>query len=215
MDARAVELINLELDGRLDAAGRAELDTLLASDVAVRARHEQLRLVARALASAPAPDLPADFRESVLRHARLPQRSTRPMRRYWRGGLALAASVVAAMVVLNVVQQPVPTGQLVGALAPAPPSVTPDALPNGLSLAFEIPDGPVDIVIDFAGTAAGDGALEATTNRGIRPRIEGRRIVVPGVAAGRTTVVVTGDVGGFAALVIRGGVVTPVTVRSP
>ena len=103
----------------------------------------------------------------------------------------------------------------VGAMVAAPPTVVADPLPHGLSLEFDIPDGPADIVIDFVGTAAGDGKLAATTDSGIRLRVEGRRIVVPGVAAGRTTVVVTGDVGGFAALVIQGGVVTPVTVRSP
>ncbi|MGH8481965.1 MAG: anti-sigma factor family protein [Nevskiaceae bacterium] len=214
MDARGVELINLELDGRLDAAGRTELDAVLANDPAARARREQLRAVARALADAPVPSLPLDFADSVLRQ--LPQRSNRVrIRRYWRTGLALAASIVAAMVVLNVVQQPVPRGQVAGALAPDTPTVTVDALPAGLALHFDLPDGPADIVIDVVGTAAGNGNLAATTDIGIRPRVEGRRIVVPGVAAGRTTVVVTGDVAGFAALVVRGGAVTAVTVRSP
>ena len=215
MDARVVELINLELDGRLDAAGRAELETALAHDPAARARREQLRAVARALADAPVPSLPLDFRDSVLR--RLPHRSNRRpgLRRAWRAGLALAASAVAAVIVLNVVRQPMPAGQLVGALAPEAPSVTTDALPGGLALHFDLPQGPADIVIDVVHTAGGDGALAATTDAGIRPRIEGRRIVVPGAAAGRTTVVVTGDVGGFAALVVRGGSVTAVTVRSP
>lgn len=215
MDSRAVELINLELDGRLDDAGRAELDALLASDSAVRARREQLRLVARALASTPAPELPLDFRDGVLRRAQLPQRSNRT-RRYWRGGLALAASVLVAVVVLGVVQlQPVPPGQLTGAMAPSEPTVVATRGPQGLELTFYVPAGPADIVIDVVGVAGGDGALAATTLNGTRPQIDGRRIVLPGVRAGQVTVILTGDVGGFTALLVRGNTVTPVTLRSP
>ena len=196
MDARAVELINLDLDGRLDAAGRAELDTLLANDSAVRARHQQLRLVARALASAAAPDLPLDFRDSVLRQAQLRQRSNGPagLRRHWRGGLALAASVLAAVVVLRVAQQPVATDQVTGTLAPATPTVTAAPAADGLALTFDIPAGPPgDLVIEFAG---------------------GRRIVVADVGPGRRTVQVTGA-GDFSATLVRAGVVTPVARRSP
>lgn len=211
MDARIVELINLELDDRLDAAGRAELEAALANDPAARARREQLRAVARALADAPAPALPRDFRDAVLR--RLPQRSKQGARaRYaWRGGLALAASVVAAIVVLRVVPHgPAATLEHLGAtLAPATASVTVAPRADGLELGFRLPPGPADLVIEFAGS----GALAARVDGGPAPVVEGRRIVVA-ATGGRITVQVAGDVGDFTANVVRDGVVTPVTVRA-
>jgi len=212
MDARVVELINLELDGRLDAAGRAELEAALADDPAARARREQLRAVARALADAPVPSLPLDFRDAVLR--RLPQRSNRGIRarRTWRGGLALAASVVAAVVVLRVVQHgPVGVPEQMGAtLAPPAARVTVMPQAGGLALKFTLPAGPADLVLEFAG----EGPLAATADRGPAPVVEGRRIVV-GATGGRLTVQVAGNVNEFKANLIRGGVVTPVTVSSP
>ena len=212
MDARVVELINLELDGRLDTAGRAELDSVLANDPAARARRDELRAVARALADAPVPTLPLDFQDSVLR--RLPQRSNRVrnVRRAWRGGLALAASVVAAVVVLRVVQHaPEVAPEQVGAtLAPLAATVVATARPGGLALSFELPPGPGDLVIDFPG----EGALTASTDRGPAPSVDGRRIVVA-AAGGHFTVQVAGNIKQFNASLARDGVVTPVTDRSP
>lgn len=211
MDARIVELINLELDGRLDAAGRAELDAALANDPAARARREQLRAVARALADAPAPALPPDFRDAVLR--RLPQRSKpRPRVRYlWRAGLALAASVAAAVFVLRVVPHgPASAPEHLGAtLAPATASVSVTPRPDGLALDFALPPGPADLVIEFPGS----GVLAARVEGGPAPVVEGRRIVVS-ATGGRVTVQVAGDVKEFAANVVRDGVVMPVTVRA-
>ena len=214
MDHRTLELINLELDGRLDDAARAELEAKLA-DPAVRAHRDQLHAVASTLAQAPAPELPLDFTDSVLRRAHLPQRSIHAARhrRQWRTGLALAASVIVAVVVLRAVEQPLsPHDQLTGAMAPATPTVTVTPLPEGAALAFDLPAGPARIVIDFGAGAPG---LSAKADAGVPPRIEGRRIVLPEVAAGRTTVAVTGDVGEFSATVDRDGVVTPVTLRAP
>jgi len=210
MDPRVVELINLELDGQLDAAGRAELERLLA-DPAVRAHREQLRSVARQLARAPEPKLPIDFRNSVLRRAKF-SRVARP-RRHWRAGLALAASVLVAIVVLRVVEPPqAPVDQLSGTLAPPAPSVMATRAATGVTLSFEVPAGPADIVIDFAPAAAG-GGLSVNTEQAMRLRIQGRRIVIPGVGAGRTTLTVGGDVGDFKAVLVRNGDVTPFTVR--
>jgi hypothetical protein len=212
MDARTLDLINLELDGRLDAAGRAELEAALANDPAARTRREQLRAVARKLADAPAPALPLDFRDSVLR--RLPQRVDQRLRarKFWRGGLALAASVVAAVVVLRVVQHgpALSPDQLGATLAPATATVTPTPRPGGLSLNFALPQAPADLVIDLPG----EGPLTASGERGAAPIVEGRRIVV--VAAGGSFAVhVSGDVDGFSANLVRGEAVTPVTVRAP
>ena len=212
MDARVVELINLELDGRLDAAGRAELEAALSNDPAARARREQLRAVARALADAPVPSLPPGFREAVLR--RLPQRSNRGIRarNAWRGGLALAASVVAAVVVLRVVQHgPAGTPEQLGAtLAPPTASVAVTPRADGLALDFALPPGPADLVIECAGA----GPLAATADAGPAPMVEGRRIVV-GATGGRLTLRVAGEVNEFKASLVRAGDVTPVTIRSP
>lgn len=212
MDARVVELINLELDGRLDAAGRAELEAAVSNDPAARVRREQLRAVARALADAPVPSLPPGFREEVLR--RLPQRSNRAARtrRAWRGGLALAASVVAAVVVLQVVRHgPAGTPEQLGAtLAPATATVTARPHPGGIELGFALPPGPADLIVDFPGT----GPLAATADPGLAPVIEGRRIVVA-AAGGRFTVRVAGDIKEFNAVLVRDGVVKSVTPRAP
>lgn len=211
MDERTFELINLEFDGRIDDAGRAELEVLLANDPAARACREELRAVARALVDAPVPSLPLDFRDSVLR--RLPQRSNRGIRirSAWRSGLALAASVVTAVAVLWVVQHgPGPNPDQMGAtLAPATAFVSAARGADGLALSFSLPTGPADLVIDLPG----DGILTATVDSGAAPRIEGRRIVVA-AAGGRLTVRVAGNVNEFKANLIRGDVVTPVTVRS-
>ena len=212
MDPKAVELINLELDGRLDAAGRAELERHLA-DPAVRAHRDQLQALARTLARAPEAPLPLGFRESVLQ--RIKASRVAPPRRHWRMGLALAASVLVAVVMLRVVgPAQAPVDQLSGTLAPAAPSVTAARGANGVTLAFQVPVGPADIVIDFAPATAG-GGLSIASEQGMRLRMEGRRIVIQGVSAGHTTLTVGGDVGDFKATLVRNGDVTPFTVRSP
>lgn len=210
MDPRALELINLELDGRLDSADRGELDALLFADPALQAHRAQLQRMAGMLAQAPAPVLPPDFADGVLRRARLPRRADAP-RRIWRRGLALAASVLLAVVVLRVAEQqpPLATGQLAGALAPAADAVTMARRPEGVVLVFELAAPEGELVIDFPGT----GPLTAAVDRGPAPLVEGRRIVVRAAGSGRTSVVVTGAVGTFEARLIRNGIVTPVTFR--
>lgn len=215
MDTRALELLNLELDGQLDAAGRAELDKLLAADPALRAQQAQLRAVARWLAQSPAPELPADFHDSVMRHAQLPLRRQRP-RRYWRAGLALAASVLVAVVVLRIVGDGSfgPVGQLAATLAPASASATAVARGGGLDLSFQLPAGPADLVLEFE-PGHGDGILTVTADGRLRPRIDGRRIVIPSVPGGRVEFRVSGDVATFTAAFDRDGDVIPVTVHGP
>lgn len=197
MDSRGIELINLELDGRLDESGREELARLLAVEPPLAEHRQQLRDLVLELRSAPAPELPADFRDEVLRRARLPQRNIRHLRvrRVWRGGFALAASVLAVAVVLRFAGPDPAPDQLSGTLAPAAPSVTAETAGDGLKLSFDLPAGPPgDLVIEFT---------------------DGRRIVMPRVEAGRTTVQVAGGAGDFSAVLVRGEVSTPVEHRTP
>jgi ferric-dicitrate binding protein FerR (iron transport regulator) len=197
MDPRGIELINLELDGRLDEAGREELARLLAAEPALAEHRQQLRELVLELRSAPAPALPADFRDQVLAKARLPQRNIRHLRarRAWRSGFALAASVLAVAVVLRFAGPTSAPDHLSGTLAPAVPSVSAETVADGLKLTFDLPAGPPgDLVIDFT---------------------DGRRIVMPRVQAGRTTVQVAGGAGDFSAVLVRGEVSTPVERRTP
>lgn len=197
MDSRGVELINLELDARLDEAGREELARLLAAEPALAEHRQQLRELALELRSAPAPELPADFGDEVLRKARVPQRNIRHLRtrRVWRGGLALAASVLAVAVVLRFAGPTPAPDHLSGTLAPAVPWVSAETVADGLKLTFDVPAGPPgDLVIEFS---------------------DGRRIVMPRVGAGRTTVQVAGGAGDFSAVLVRGEVSTPVGRRTP
>lgn len=211
MNPRALELIHLELDNRLDAPGRLELDALLAADGDLRTHRDDLRAVGRALASAPAPELPAGFREAVLRRLQAPatpDRGTGPNRssrvaakrriegRHWRRGLALAASVIVAVVVLRVADQgvPAPQDQMAATLAPARPTVSAEPTSEGQRLSFRIPGGgPAQIVIEFA---SGGG-----------------RIVVPLEGPAQTTVQMTVKAGDFEATLVRGGAKTPIGQR--
>ena len=209
MDSHVVELINLELDGRLDDAGRAELEAALANDPAARTRREQLRAVARALADAPAPTLPLDFRDGVLRN--LPQRRPASRTRQWQVGLALAASVLVAVGVLNVALQELggPPEQVSGTMAPATATVAVVRQPGALTLEFLLPLESAELVIEVPGT----GPVSASVTGAAEPAIEGRRIVIASTG-GEVLVLVVGNVNEFKANLVRGGVVTPVTVRT-
>ena len=65
MNLRNLELINLDIDGRLGQSECDELEALLAADPIARTRHTELRALGSMLASVPDPKLPADFREAV------------------------------------------------------------------------------------------------------------------------------------------------------
>lgn len=212
MDVRVVELLNLELDGRLDAAGIAELELALKNSPVARTRREQLRAVARALADAPAPAVPLDFRDSVLRH--LPQRSNRVgrPRQRWQAGLALAASVLVAVGVLSVTRQDPggPPEQVSGTMAPAAATVAVTRQPGALTLEFALPAQASELIIDLPGA----GSLSASVTGAPEPAIDGRRIVIASTG-GEVMVLVVGNVNEFKANLVRNGVVTPVTIRSP
>ncbi len=208
MDARVLELINLELDGRLDDAGRAELELALKNSPVARTRREQLRAVARALADAPAPAVPLDFRDSVLRH--FPQRSKRVPR--YRLGLALAASVLVALGALSLTRLELGGApeDVSGTMAPAGATVAVTRQAGALTLEFALPLQASELIIDLPGA----GSLSASVTGAPEPAIDGRRIVIASTG-GEVMVLVVGNVNEFKANLVRHGVVTPVTVRSP
>ena len=142
---------------------------------------------------------------------RLPQRARRAsnLRRVWRGGLAIAASVVAAVVVLQVAREEVAPAQVGATLAPIAATVSATRQERAITLDFVLPPQQSELVIDLPGT----GPLSATTFGASEPAIEGRRIVIA-AAGGEVTVLVVGNVNEFKANLVRGDVVTPVTVRS-
>jgi hypothetical protein len=65
-DDRLNELLNAELDDELDAAGRTELERLLATSPEARTRRDELHRVVDALAHIKAVEPPAELRESVF-----------------------------------------------------------------------------------------------------------------------------------------------------
>lgn len=219
---RTLELINLDVDGRLDAAGRAELESLLAADPAARERHAQLTKLAQMLTAAPAPRLPPDFAETVISRVRWSKlRGSRAARRTRRVVLyALAASAALAAVglqLLNVSPQG-PPHHLTGTLAHpddrAGARVTAESVAGGVLLTFELPPGPVaDLVIDFP-PSDGKSKLAASLAGAdaAPPRVQGRRIVLPQVGGGTFELRVQGAeaTGEFAAILVRDGVASPV-----
>jgi len=97
-DERLTELINLDLDGVLDADGRAELERRLAADPAARARHAELAKVAVKLAGLTPLDPP---RDAVPSAKVLAWRPRRPGGTWTRYAAALAAGVVVGAVGLS------------------------------------------------------------------------------------------------------------------
>jgi anti-sigma factor RsiW len=224
-ELRTLELINLDIDGQLDDAGRAELAALLAADPVARERHAQLQKLMQMLAVAPVPDLPFGFTETVVRKAQWSKlgRTRAAGIRSRRLVYALAAS--AALVVLGLqVLDLGPQGQmeqLAGTLArpadsPVGASVEARPVAGGLLMTFELPPGPLaDLVIDFTASGRQKEHLVATMDRpdaAGTPRVEGRRIVVPGVGGGKFSLRVQGPVSPeeFAAALVRDGVSSPV-----
>jgi hypothetical protein len=72
-EKRALELINAEIDGDLQAGERAELDALLESSAEFRATRAELRKLAQMLDSLPEQAPPSDLAERVLRRVELPR----------------------------------------------------------------------------------------------------------------------------------------------
>lgn len=196
VSARALELLHLELDARLDDSDRAELEFLMKADPVVGRHREQLHEVARLLDQQAAPDLPRGFADQVMARARLPKerQAARRQRRYWQVGLALAASTIFGVVALQLLGPAAPgsSAHLSGTMAPSIPTVTTQGTEWGQRLHFRIPPG-----------AKGRIDIRFT---------DGKRIVVP-LAAAEDRLSIETTAGDFSAELDRGGTVTPITVQ--
>jgi hypothetical protein len=111
-DDRLNELLNAELDGELDAAGRTELEQLLSGSPEARARRDELRRVVDALSHLKPVEPPSDLRESVLSALRpggakvVPFRGTRVQPRWVPYAGALAAGVALGAISLSLYNAP-------------------------------------------------------------------------------------------------------------
>jgi hypothetical protein len=76
LNARALELINAEIDGELQPEARAELDALLESSAEARTMKAELQRLVNVLDNAPEQVPPADLANRILE--RVPSRSVRP-----------------------------------------------------------------------------------------------------------------------------------------
>jgi hypothetical protein len=164
-DPGQLALIHAEIDGELDATGRAELARWLLADPEGRALRDDLRRLCTALDSVPAVEPPEQLRGSIL--AALPH-MYKERRRSWAPGwryAALIAGVVAAgAVVLRTVSGPGPAQSDVTGTMSAPVAALIDTVqlaggpvsghvslyrePSRLALNFDlVASSPVDVVV--------------------------------------------------------------------
>jgi hypothetical protein len=208
-DSRQLALIHAEIDGELDAAGRAELARWLLADPEGRVLREELRRICAALDSLPAAEPPEELRSSVL--AALPQ-SYFARRRSWTPGwryAAIVAGVVAAgAVVLQTVRGPSPAPSEVAGTMSAPSATVLDTVqvsngpisgqvslyrePTGLGLRFElVGSSPVDVLVTGGGHTLRINGVPATDKPGATSAA-----ALPGFPAGVQTVDLAFLVGG-------------------
>jgi hypothetical protein len=127
-DPRLTELIHAEIDGELDAQGRAELARRLLSDPEARAERDELHRVCSALDAVPEVDPPPGLKDNVL--AALPRSESlgaaaheAPRRAWsfaqrWRYAALLAGVIAGGVIVFQTVRGPGPAGaELAGTMA--------------------------------------------------------------------------------------------------
>jgi hypothetical protein len=105
-DPRTIELINLEIDGALDATGRDQLRRLLEADPEARAMSADLHRLAHLLETTPPVEPPADFSAQVAGAVTaskvVPFRTRLGARRFLP--LQIAAAVAAGLLVVLLVR---------------------------------------------------------------------------------------------------------------
>lgn len=112
MSDRLHELLNAELDGELDGAGRAELERLLAASPEARARREELRRVVEALAHIAPVEPPSELKDALFAAVRpaaskvVQFRGAKPQRRWAPYVGALAAGVALGAIGLSLYHAP-------------------------------------------------------------------------------------------------------------
>ena len=168
-DPRQLALIHAEIDGELDAAGRAELARWVLADSQGRVLREELRRLCAALDALPAVDPPEDLRAGVL--AALPQSSVQRRKSWtpgWRYAALIAGLVVAGAVVLQTVRGPGPAPSEVSGTITAPATTVLDTVqlangpvsghvslcrePSGLGLRLDlVASSPIDILVTGGG----------------------------------------------------------------
>jgi hypothetical protein len=171
IDSRRLELLHAEIDGELDAHGRAELARALLADPETRALRDDLRRLTGRLDAIGQVEPPAELVGSVLRSLppanSTPARSHRPAGHgagYWRYAAMLAGAIVAGTLVFRFTNgQLAPDTEVSGTLAAQRTTETLDSTSisggtkgraslvrdaSGLQLAIELTSGtPVDLKI--------------------------------------------------------------------
>jgi hypothetical protein len=188
-------LIHGEIDGELDAAGRAELARWMLADPDGRALRDELRRLCTALDSVVAVEPPDGLRDRILaalQHSYVPpQRSWAPG---WRYAALIVGIVVAGAVVLETVRGPSPApAEVAGTMsAPAATLIAMTRLadgavlgdvslyrePSGLGLRFDLAAGtPVDVLV------TGGGHTLRVNGVGTADKGSSRMVALPGFPA--------------------------------
>lgn len=97
---RTTELMNLEIDGQLDANGAAELRALLEGDPRAQQTYAELRRVTRLLDTVPAVEPPAGLQSQIMTAVRNSNVVSLASRRSSRRLLPLRLAIAAAAVIL-------------------------------------------------------------------------------------------------------------------
>lgn len=190
-----LRLIHAEIDGELDAAGRAELARWMLADPDGRALRDDLRELCGALDSVAAVEPPPRLRHDILaalQHSYAPPR--RSWRPDWRYAALIAGIVVAGAVVLETVRGPLPgPSEVTGTMsAPAATLIAGTRLangpisghvsllrgPSGLALRLDLAAGPpVDVLV------TGGGRTLRIAEVGTADRGSSRLVPLPGFPA--------------------------------
>lgn len=170
-DPRLLELIQADLDGQLDGAGKAELARLLLADPAARRLQQELRRTDALLRDLPRAQPPDDLRTAVQEALGLPDHNRGGGRDADGGvGFRLAAAVVAGLVVVGLgyglLSDRQDTTALQGSVAASAAPVATLRAGEGEVLArlSPVPDGS-RLVLETRGTATGEVALSYDPGR--------------------------------------------------